>query len=206
VVRDLREVLRGDDILVSDVGTHKLWIARMYPCTRPNTCIISNGFASMGIALPGAIGAKLLYPNRRVLAACGDGGFLMNVQELETAVRVGTPIVSLIFEDSAYGVIKWNQLKRYGRPAFVDYGQHLSEDRFHPLRIFDFRSQPFEMPEWPLCRPLTLPCETESAPRRRPVLQPPPYPVPYDAWLKAEASLPERTVFCPGISPANCSW
>lgn len=122
VVRALREVLRGDDILVSDVGAHKLWIARMYPCTHPNTCIISNGFASMGIALPGAIGAKLLYPNRRVLAACGDGGFLMNVQELETAVRVGTPIVSLIFEDSAYGVIKWNQLKRYGRPAFVDFG------------------------------------------------------------------------------------
>ena len=72
MVRDLREVLRGDDILASDVGTHKLWIARMYPCTRPNTCIIYNGFASMGIALPGAIGAKLLYPNRRVLAACCD--------------------------------------------------------------------------------------------------------------------------------------
>ena len=75
----------------------------------------------MGIALPGAIGAKLLYPDRRVLAACGDGGFLMSVQELETAVRAGTGFVTLIFEDSSYGVIKWKQLKRYGRPAFVNF-------------------------------------------------------------------------------------
>jgi len=122
VVRALREVLGDNDVLISDVGAHKLWIARMYPCAGPSTCIISNGFASMGIALPGAIGAKLLYPDRRVLAACGDGGFLMNVQELETAVRAGIPFVCVIFEDSAYGVIKWNQLKRYGRPAFVDFG------------------------------------------------------------------------------------
>lgn len=122
LVRGLRKVLRAEDILISDVGAHKLWIARMYPCFAPNTCIISNGFASMGIALPGAIGAKLLYPDRRVLAACGDGGFLMNVQELETAVRAGTPFVCVIFEDSAYGVIKWNQLKRFGRSAFTDFG------------------------------------------------------------------------------------
>jgi acetolactate synthase I/II/III large subunit len=121
VVRALRQVLGDNDILISDVGAHKLWIARMYPCMAPNTCVISNGFASMGIALPGAIGAKLLYPDRRVLAACGDGGFLMSAQELETAVRAGTQFVVLIFEDSAYGVIKWKQLKRYGRPAFVDF-------------------------------------------------------------------------------------
>jgi len=121
VVRALRQVLGDNDILISDVGAHKLWIARMYPCMAPNTCIISNGFASMGIALPGAIGAKLLYPQRRVLAACGDGGFLMSVQELETAVRAQTNFVALIFEDSGYGVIKWKQLKRYGRPAFVHF-------------------------------------------------------------------------------------
>jgi acetolactate synthase I/II/III large subunit len=121
VVRALRQVLGDNDILISDVGAHKLWIARMYQCMAPNTCVISNGFASMGIALPGAIGAKLLYPDRRVLAACGDGGFLMSLQELETAVRAGTHFVALIFEDSAYGVIKWKQLKRYGRPAFVDF-------------------------------------------------------------------------------------
>ena len=94
----------------------------MYACMAPNTCIISNGFASMGIALPGGIGAKLLYPDRRVLAVCGDGGFLMSVQELETAVRAKTNFVALIFEDSGYGVIKWKQLKRYGRPAFVNFG------------------------------------------------------------------------------------
>jgi acetolactate synthase-1/2/3 large subunit len=117
----LREALGDDDILVSDVGAHKLWIARMYSCMAPNTCVISNGFASMGIALPGAIGAKLVYPGRRVLAACGDGGFLMSVQELETAVRAGTNIVAVIFEDSSYGVIKWKQLKRYRRSAFVDF-------------------------------------------------------------------------------------
>ena len=122
VVRALRAVLTDNDILISDVGAHKLWIARMYPCMAPNTCIISNGFASMGIALPGAIGAKLVYPNRRVLAACGDGGFLMSVQELETAVRAGTSVVALIFEDGGYGVIKWKQLKQYGRPAFVNFG------------------------------------------------------------------------------------
>ena len=122
VVHVLRQVLRDNDILISDVGAHKLWIARMYACALPNTCIISNGFASMGIALPGAIGAKLLYPDRRVLAACGDGGFLMSVQELETAVRAGTNFVALIFEDSGYGVIRWKQLRHYGRSAFVDFG------------------------------------------------------------------------------------
>ena len=122
VVRALRAVLGDNDVLISDVGAHKLWIARMYPCMAPNTCIISNGFASMGIALPGAIGAKLVYPDRRVLAACGDGGFLMSVQELETAVRAGTRLVALIFEDCGYGVIRWKQLKHYGRPAFVNFG------------------------------------------------------------------------------------
>jgi len=121
VVRALRETLGDDDILVSDVGAHKLWIARMYPCLAPNTCVISNGFASMGIALPGAIGAKLVYPDKRVLAACGDGGFLMSAQELETAVRARVNVVALIFEDCSYGVIKWKQMKRYGRPAFVDF-------------------------------------------------------------------------------------
>jgi len=122
VVRALRQVLGDNDILISDVGAHKLWIARMYPCAAPNTCVISNGFASMGIALPGAIAAKLVYPERRVLAACGDGGFLMTVPELETAVRAKANFVSLIFEDSGYGVIRWKQLKRYGRTAYVNFG------------------------------------------------------------------------------------
>jgi acetolactate synthase-1/2/3 large subunit len=94
----------------------------MYPAYEPNTCIISNGFASMGIALPGAIGAKLLYPQRRVLAVCGDGGFLMNVQEMETAVRVNAMVVCLVFHDNTFGLIKWKQEIQFGRPSHVDFG------------------------------------------------------------------------------------
>ncbi|MFQ5815715.1 MAG: thiamine pyrophosphate-dependent enzyme, partial [Candidatus Hydrothermarchaeaceae archaeon] len=110
VVSDIRRSLRDDDILVCDVGAHKLWIARLYPAYAPNTVIISNGFSSMGIALPGAIAAKLVHPDLRVVAAMGDGGFLMNEQELETAMRLGLGFVVVIFNDSKYGMIEWNQL------------------------------------------------------------------------------------------------
>ncbi|MCL4386089.1 MAG: acetolactate synthase large subunit [Cyanobacteria bacterium] len=99
LIFDLREVLNHDDILISDVGAHKIWLARLFPTYKPNTVIISNGFASMGIALPGAIAAKLVYPEKNVCAVCGDGGFLMNVQELETAVRLGLNFLVVIFED-----------------------------------------------------------------------------------------------------------
>ncbi len=121
ILSDIRSVLGEDDILISDVGAHKMWIARMYPCYKPNTCIISNGFASMGIALPGAMVAKLIYPERKCIAVCGDGGFLMNSQELETAVRVGIPFVTLIFNDEAYGLIEWKQMNGFGRPAHIDF-------------------------------------------------------------------------------------
>ncbi|RJP35912.1 MAG: acetolactate synthase large subunit [Phycisphaerales bacterium] len=122
ILHDVRAVMGDEDILISDVGAHKMWIARMYPCVEPNTCLISNGFASMGIALPGSIGAKLLYPDRRVLSISGDGGFLMNVQELETAVRLKLPLVAMIWSDGGYGLIKWKQINQYGRPAHVDFG------------------------------------------------------------------------------------
>ncbi len=122
IMHDLREVLAPEDIVVSDVGAHKLWIARMYPCYTPNTAIISNGFAAMGIAVPGAIAAKLVHPDRKVVAATGDGGFLMNAQELETAVRERTPFVALVFSDRRYGVIEWKQLSQFGRAAFVEFG------------------------------------------------------------------------------------
>jgi acetolactate synthase-1/2/3 large subunit len=121
ILSDVRSVLAEDDILISDVGAHKMWIARMYPCYQPNTCIISNGFASMGIALPGAFVAKLIYPERKCLAICGDGGFLMNSQELETATRMGVPFVTLIFNDEAYGLIEWKQMNNFGRPAHIDF-------------------------------------------------------------------------------------
>jgi acetolactate synthase-1/2/3 large subunit len=121
IIYDLRQVLADVDILISDVGAHKMWIARHYHCTQPNTCLISNGFAAMGIAIPGAVAAKLVYPERRVVAATGDGGFMMNVQELETAVRLKTPFVTLIFNDGGYGLIEWKQMQRFGKAAFVKF-------------------------------------------------------------------------------------
>ena len=113
IVWDLREVLRADDIAISDVGAHKMWMARMYRAERPNTCIISNGFASMGIAVPGAVAAKLAYPDRKVVAVTGDAGFMMNSQEIETAIRIGTPFVILIWNDSEYGLITWHQMRHF---------------------------------------------------------------------------------------------
>ncbi|MDO4483454.1 MAG: acetolactate synthase large subunit [Clostridia bacterium] len=114
ILGDVRKVMGAGDILLSDVGAHKMWIARHYLCDEPNTCLISNGFATMGIAVPGALAAKLLHPDKRVLAVTGDGGFMMNCQELETAVREQLPFVTLIFNDSAYGLIQWKQNDRYG--------------------------------------------------------------------------------------------
>src|SRR6059036_1612785 len=122
LVAEVRAALAPEDLVVCDVGAHKLWMGRMFPCEVPNTCLLSNGFASMGIGLPGAIAAKLAFPERRVLTACGDGGFLMNVQELETAVRLRVPVVALVWRDDGYGVIRWNQLVRFGRTMSVDFG------------------------------------------------------------------------------------
>jgi acetolactate synthase-1/2/3 large subunit len=122
VVADLRRAMSAEDVLVSDVGAHKLWIARLFEAERPNTCIISNGFAAMGIAVPGAIVAKLALPERRVVAVSGDGGFLMNSQELETAVRLGTAITVLVLRDGKYGVIQHHMETRLGRHFGVDFG------------------------------------------------------------------------------------
>ncbi|MGF1521759.1 MAG: acetolactate synthase large subunit [Leptolyngbyaceae cyanobacterium] len=121
LIYDLRQVLAPEDILISDVGAHKMWIARNYHCDRPNTCLISNGFASMGIAIPGGIAAKLVHPSRKVIAATGDGGFMMNCQELETALRLGTAFVTIIFNDGGYGLIEWKQQSHYGESAFVHF-------------------------------------------------------------------------------------
>jgi acetolactate synthase-1/2/3 large subunit len=121
IVWDLREVLAPEDIAISDVGAHKMWMARMYRAERPNTCVISNGFASMGVAVPGAVAAKLAYPDRKVVAVTGDAGFMMNSQEIETAMRVGTPFVILIWNDSEYGLITWHQLRHFGRPSHITF-------------------------------------------------------------------------------------
>jgi acetolactate synthase-1/2/3 large subunit len=93
----------------------------MFRCEQPNTCIISNGFASMGIAVPGAIAAKLVVPDRAVVAVTGDAGFLMNSQEIETAMRLEVPVVILIWNDSGYGLIKWKQMNQFQRESHVDF-------------------------------------------------------------------------------------
>ncbi|MBT3724973.1 MAG: acetolactate synthase large subunit [Gammaproteobacteria bacterium] len=131
IIWDIRQVLNDEDIVVSDVGAHKMWMARMYQAERPNTCIISNGFASMGIGVPGAIAAKLAKPDVTALTVTGDAGFMMNSQEIETALRYQIPIIVLIWTDSEYGLIKWHQLRRFGRdtnisfsnPDFVKYAE-----------------------------------------------------------------------------------
>ena len=122
VIADLREALGPDDIVVSDVGAHKVWLARLFPTERPNTVVISNGLASMGIALPGAIAAKLVHPDRKVVAFSGDGGFLMNVQELETAKRLGTAIVVVVLVDGRLGIIDVNEQRQFRRTFATAFG------------------------------------------------------------------------------------
>ena len=121
IIWDLRTAMGLEDIVICDVGAHKMWMARMFRCEHPNTCIISNGFASMGIAVPGAIAARLAYPQRKVVAVTGDAGFLMNSQEIETAMRMNVPIVILIWNDCSYGLIEWKQMNIYGRQANVKF-------------------------------------------------------------------------------------
>lgn len=122
IVWDLRQTLDPDAIVISDVGAHKLWMARMFQAERPNTCVISNGFAAMGIAVPGSIAAKITYPDRTAVAVTGDAGFMMNSQEIETALRVGAALVILIWNDSQYGLIRWHQERHFGRSSHIDFG------------------------------------------------------------------------------------
>ena len=121
IIWDLRTALDLKDIVICDVGAHKMWMARMFRCEHPNTCIISNGFASMGIAVPGAIAAKLAHPERKVVAVTGDAGFLMNAQEIETAMRLNIAIVVLIWNDASYGLIEWKQHNQFGRSSHVKF-------------------------------------------------------------------------------------
>jgi len=121
IISDLRKALDAEDIVLSDVGAHKVWMSRLYPAEAPNTCIISNGFAAMGIALPGAIAAKRVHPNRKIVAVVGDAGFMMNCQEIETAMRIGTPIVVLIWRDDKYGLIEWHQERKFGRATDIAF-------------------------------------------------------------------------------------
>jgi acetolactate synthase-1/2/3 large subunit len=135
---EIRRALGREDILVSDVGLHKLWIGRMFPAYEPNTVLIANGLAGMGFALPSAIAAKLVHPERNVVTVSGDGGFLMNAQELETAVRLRTPIVNVVWENSQYGSIVWKQDKKFG--------SHFGTDFTNP--DFVKLAESFGMPAW----------------------------------------------------------
>ncbi len=131
IVADTRAALRRDDIVLVDTGALKMWMARLYPTYEPNTCLISNGLSTMAWTVPGAIAAKIARPTANVLVATGDGAFLMNSQEIETALRVRTPMVILIWDDNAYGLISWkmdleighNVETRFGNPDFVAYAE-----------------------------------------------------------------------------------
>ncbi len=136
---ELRRALGPADIVVSDVGAHKVWVARLYQAYEPNTVIISNGFAAMGISLPGAIAAKLVHPDRKVVALCGDGGFLMNSQELETAKRIGANVVVVVWRDDGYGLIDWKQRNEYGSPFGVTFGNPDFVDYARSFGIAGFR-------------------------------------------------------------------
>jgi acetolactate synthase I/II/III large subunit len=121
VVADIREALDETDIVLADTGAIKMWMARLYPTYRPNTCLVSNALSTMGFALPGALGAKLAQPSSRVLAVMGDGSFLMNSQELETAVREQIPFVALVWVDESYGLIRWKMEIELGRSSHVAF-------------------------------------------------------------------------------------
>jgi acetolactate synthase-1/2/3 large subunit len=131
IVAETRAALGREDIVLVDTGALKMWMARLYPTYAPNTCLISNGLSTMAWTVPGAIGAKIARPEAKVLVATGDGSFLMNSQEIETAVRLRLPIVILIWVDDAYGLISWkmdleighNVDTRFGNPDFVAYAE-----------------------------------------------------------------------------------
>lgn len=131
LVHDVREAMPEDGIVCLDNGMYKIWFARNYRTHVANTLLLDNALATMGAGLPSAMMASMLYPQRRVLAVCGDGGFMMNSQEMETAVRLGLNLVVLILNDSAYGMIRWKQAvdgfedfgMRFGNPDFVRYAE-----------------------------------------------------------------------------------
>jgi acetolactate synthase-1/2/3 large subunit len=131
IVADTRAAMNRDDIVLVDTGALKMWMARLYPTYEPNTCLISNGLSTMAWTVPGAIAAKIARPAAKVLVATGDGAFLMNSQEIETALRLGTPMVILIWDDNAYGLISWKMDleighhvdTHFGNPDFVAYAE-----------------------------------------------------------------------------------
>ncbi|MGH3525595.1 MAG: thiamine pyrophosphate-dependent enzyme, partial [Mycobacterium sp.] len=121
IVADTRAALSRSDVVLVDTGATKMWMARLYPTYERNTCLISNGLSTMAFALPGALGVKLARPEAKVLAVVGDGAFLMNSQEIETAVRERIPLVVLIWEDGGYGLIEWKMDLELGQHYYVRF-------------------------------------------------------------------------------------
>ncbi|HSP43454.1 MAG TPA: thiamine pyrophosphate-dependent enzyme, partial [Luteolibacter sp.] len=148
LVHLVRSIMPDDGIIALDNGIYKIWFARNYPAREPNTVLLDNALASMGAGLPSAMAAKLVHPQRRVMAVCGDGGFMMNSQELETAVRLGLDLVVLVLNDSAYGMIRWKQADmgfddfglKFNNPDFVKYAESYGATGHRITRDADFRS------------------------------------------------------------------
>jgi len=121
ILKELRETMAPEDILVSDVGAHKIWLGRFFEAYKPKTVFISNGLSPMGFALPAGLAVKLAQPERRVVTLSGDGGFMMSVHELETARRERLATVNIVFRDGGFGSIRWKQLNKFGRTTGVDF-------------------------------------------------------------------------------------
>ncbi|TAH47413.1 MAG: acetolactate synthase large subunit [Gammaproteobacteria bacterium] len=146
LVADVRKAMPDDGILCLDNGMYKLWFARYYRCTQPNTLLLDNALATMGAGLPSAIAAKIVYPDRKVVAVAGDGGFMMNSQEIETAVRLKLDVVVLLLRDNAYGMIKWKQANMnfpnfdmdMGNPDFVAYAESYGAHGHRPTSAAEF--------------------------------------------------------------------
>ena len=126
IVADIRKVMPDDGILALDNGMYKIWFARNYMAHQPNTVLLDNALATMGAGLPSAMMAAFLYPDKRVMAICGDGGFMMNSQELETAVRLGLNLVVTVINDNSYGMIRWKQ----AQAGFDDWGLEFNNPDF----------------------------------------------------------------------------
>jgi len=168
VIAAIRQVLPDNALVISDVGSHKMWIARNYPTFIPNGCIISNGLASMGISLPGLIAGHIVDHDRPVVSIMGDGGALMNIQELETAVRLGVKGVILVLNDNNYGLIEWkqnmNEGKSYGtklgNPNFVDLSNSFGIEAYQPKNIGDLKVKVSEAIDQDKLVLLEIPIET----------------------------------------------
>lgn len=144
ILHELREVMADDDILISDVGAHKMWVARQYATFKSKSCFIYNGFCSMGGSMPGAISAKHIHPEQNVVALCGDGGFMMSIQAIVTAVRFEIPITVLLWEDDHYGLIKWKQEAAYHKHSHIDLH---NPDLQQLAEAFGCHSERIEKPE-----------------------------------------------------------